>query len=315
MATKQIMTEKKPVKTGLLTEIKKNYQLLLLLVPGLIVLILFNYLPMGGVLIAFKDYKIRLGIFASEWVGFENFHKVFTGMDFGRILRNTVVISFLKLVTSFPAPIILALLLNELKAQRFKKTVQTISYLPHFFSWVILGNIIIMMFSTDGPINYLLKIFGMKESISFFGNEGWFIVLLLITNIIQTVGWSSIIYLAAICGVDQAVIEAAVIDGAGRLKQVIHVIIPAIMPTVVTVLILNLGSVLNAGFDQVYNLYNTTVYEVADIIDTYVLRQLEDMKYSIGTAVGLFKSVVGMVFVLGSNWLSDKFSGGEMGIM
>ena len=290
-------------------------ELLIFVLPGLIALILFNYLPMGGLLIAFKDYKIRLGIFESDWVGWENFVTVFGSMEFPRVLKNTVMISFLKLVTSFPAPIILALLINELRCKTFKKTVQTISYLPYFMSWVVLGGIVTMMFSTEGPVNYILKAFGMKESIIFFGDEFWFIVMLLITNIIQGVGWSSVIYLAAICSVDDAVVEAAVVDGAGRFRQIIHVILPAIMPTIVTVFILNLGSVLNAGFDQIYNLYNPTVYNVADIIDTYNLRQLQDMNYAEGAAVGLFKSVVGMVFVLSANFITNKLTDKEMGIM
>lgn len=297
-------------------KIKPNrLELLLFVLPGLAALIIFNYLPMGGLLIAFKDYKIRAGIFASEWVGLENFASVFSNMEFPRVLRNTVVISFLKLVTSFPAPIILALLINELKCKAFKKTVQTISYLPYFMSWVVLGGIVTMMFSTEGPVNFILKAFGMKESIIFFGDEFWFMVMLLITNIIQGVGWSSIIYLAAICSVDESVIEAAVVDGAGRLRQVIHVILPAILPTIVTVFILNLGSVLNAGFDQIYNLYNPTLYNIADIIDTYNLRQLQEMNYAEGTAVGLFKSVVGMIFVMGANFITNKITDKEMGIM
>ncbi len=290
-------------------------ELLLFILPGLAALIIFNYVPMGGILIAFKDYKIRLGIFASEWVGLENFVSVFGNLEFPRVLRNTVMISLLKLITSFPAPIILALLINEIRCKTLKKTVQTISYLPYFMSWVVLGGIVTMMFSTEGPVNYILKLFGMKESIVFFGDEFWFIVMLLITNIIQGVGWSSVIYLAAICSVDDSVIEAAVVDGAGRFKQIIHVILPAILPTIVTVFILNLGSVLNAGFDQIYNLYNPTLYNVADIIDTYNLRQLQDMNYAEGTAVGLFKSVVGMIFVLGGNAITNKLTDNEMGIM
>lgn len=290
-------------------------QLLLFILPGLAALIIFNYLPMGGLLIAFKDYKIRKGIFASEWVGFKNFAAVFSSMEFPRVLRNTVVISLLKLVTSFPAPIILALLINELRIKPLKKTVQTISYLPHFMSWVVLGGIVTMMFSSEGPVNYILKFLGAKSPIMFFGDEFWFLVMIVVTNIVQTVGWSSIIYLAAICGVDDSVIEAAVVDGAGRFRQVINVILPAILPTVVTVLILNLGSVLNAGFDQIYNLYNPTLYNVADIIDTYNLRQLQAFDYSKGTVVGLFKSVVGMVFVLGANYITNRLSDNEMGIM
>lgn len=313
MIKRQTLTNKS--NHSLSVSIKKHYQLILLLLPGLIALILFNYLPMGGVLIAFKDYKMRLGIFASEWVGFENFAKVFSGMDFGRVLRNTVVISLLKLVAGFPAPILLAILLNELQAVKFKKTVQTISYLPHFLSWVILANIFIPLFAAEGPINHMLKMFGMNESIKFFSDEKWFIVLIIVTHVFQTVGWSSIIFLAAICGVDESVVEASKIDGANRFRQIWHVILPALVPTITTVFILNLGGVLNAGFDQIYNMYNPMVYEVADVIDTYVQRQLEDANYATGTAVGLFKSVVGLVFVLGANYITNKLSGGEQGIM
>ncbi|MBQ3038922.1 MAG: sugar ABC transporter permease [Clostridia bacterium] len=310
MKSTKMKTGKKKFKISL-----NRLELLLFVLPGLIALIIFNYLPMGGLLIAFKDYKIRAGILGSDWVGFENFVSVFKSMEFPRVLRNTVMISFLKLITSFPAPIILALLINELRCKAFKKTVQTISYLPYFMSWVVLGGIVTMMFSTEGPVNFVLKAFGMKESIIFFGEEFWFIVMLLVTNIIQGVGWSSVIYLAAICSVDDSVIEAAVVDGAGRLKQIIHVILPTILPTIITVFILNLGSVLNAGFDQIYNLYNPTVYNVADIIDTYNLRQLQQLDYAKGTAVGLFKSVVGMVFVLGANYITNKLTDKEMGIM
>ncbi len=313
-----IMTKKYTsykIKKSSFIGIKKHWQLLLFLLPGLIALILFNYLPMGGILVAFKDYRIRDGIFGSDWVGFANFQKMFTGMEFPRILKNTLVISFLKLITSFPAPIILALLLNEIHNSKIKKCVQTISYLPHFFSWIILGNIFTMLFSIEGPVNSVLKMLGLNESIAFFKSEGWFIFLLIVTNIYQTVGWGTIIYLAAISGIDNSLIEAATIDGAGRFKQVIHIIIPTIMPTVTTVLILNLGGILNAGFDQIYNLYNPTLYNVADIIDTYVLRQLSENNYSIGTAVGLFKSVVGLIFVFATNKIVNKLSDDEMGIM
>lgn len=306
----QKIQRKKPSAVG-----KKNWQLLLFIIPGLIALFLFNYLPMGGLLIAFKDYKIRDGILGSAWVGFENFRKMFTGMEFPRVLKNTIVISFLKIIVSFPAPIILALLLNELRARKFKKVVQTISYLPHFLSWVILGSIFTMLFAVEGPVNSVLTVIGVPEKIPFFRSEGWFIFLVVITHVYQTVGWGTIIYLAAITGIDNSVVEAAAIDGAGRLKQVRHVILPAILPTIVTVFILNLGSVLSAGFDQIYNLYNPTLYNVADVIDTYVLRQLQDNNYSLGTAVGLFKSVISLVFVLGTNWIVGKLSDDEMGVI
>lgn len=297
------------------TTIRKKYQLLLFLIPGLLAMIIFSYIPMGGILIAFKNYKIRDGILGSEWIGLYNFYKMFTGLEFPRVLKNTIVISLLKLAAGFPAPIILALLINEIHNSKFKKCVQTISYLPYFFSWVILGSIFTMFFSAEGPVNAILKACGMKESIIFFRSEGWFIFLLVVTHVYQSVGWGTVIYLAAISGIDASVIEAAKVDGAGRFKQVIHVILPTMLPTITTVLILNLGSVLNAGFDQIYNLYNPTLYEVADVLDTYVLKQLQDMNYSFGTAVGLFKSIVGVIFVLGSNWIVSKLSDDEMGIM
>ena len=303
------------LKNSPLANIKKHWQLLVFILPGLAALILFNYLPMGGVLVAFKDYKIRDGILGSDWVGLENFHRMFTGMEFPRVLKNTVVISFLKLVLSFPAPVILALLLNELRSNKLKRTIQTISYLPHFLSWVILGSIFTMLFAVEGPVNSLLVALGVPERIPFFRSEGWFLVLIVLTHIYQTVGWGTIIYLAAITGIDNSVVEAAAIDGAGRFKQVIHVTLPTILPTIITVFILNLGSILSAGFDQIYNLYNPTLYNVADVIDTYVLRQLQDNKYSLGTAVGLFKSVVSLVFVLGTNWIVNKLSDNEMGIL
>ncbi len=295
--------------------LEKNYSLLWFVLPGAILLFLFNYMPMGGLIIAFQDYKIGKGMLASEWVGWQNFIDVFTGMDFFPVLKNTIVISFLKIVCGFPAPIILALFLNEVKNKAFKSTVQTISYLPYFFSWVVLGGIVMMLFSTTGPINHMLKFFGLKESIVFFGDGTFFVIMLVVTNIMQSVGWGAIIYMAAISGVDNSIIEAARIDGAGRLRQVIHVIIPSIIPTIITTLILNMGGILNAGFDQILNLYNPMVYDVADIIDTYVLRKLETMDYSMGTAVGLFKSVVSMIFVLGTNYITKKMSDDELGIM
>lgn len=295
--------------------LEKNYSLLWFVLPGAILLFLFNYMPMGGLIIAFQDYKIGKGMLASEWVGWQNFIDLFTGMDFFPILKNTIVISFLKIVCGFPAPIILALFLNEVRNKAFKSTVQTISYLPYFFSWVVLGGIVMMLFSTTGPINHILKFFGLKESIVFFGDGTFFVIMLVVTNIMQSVGWGAIIYMAAISGVDNSIIEAARIDGAGRLRQVIHVIIPSIIPTIITTLILNMGGILNAGFDQILNLYNPMVYDVADIIDTYVLRKLETMDYSMGTAVGLFKSVVSMIFVLGTNYITKKMSDDELGIM
>ena len=313
-------TEKKPKEPfgvrakHLLLQYKKHYPLVLMIVPGLIALILFNYLPIYGVTIAFKDFKLLEGITGSDWIGMDNFVELFSGNDFLHVLRNTVVISLLKLACGLPAPIILALLLNEVRHTTYKKVIQTFTYMPHFFSWVVLSGIITMIFSTSGPVNAVIQALG-GQPLSFFGDGGLFIGLVVGTSVWQTVGWGTIIYMAALSGVDDSLYEAAVIDGAGRWKQAIYISIPCILPTIATVFILNLGSVLNAGFDQIYNMYNPTVYEVSDIIDTYVLRRLQEMDYGIGTAADLFKSVVGLMFVLAGNWLTKKLSGDEMGIL
>lgn len=302
-------------KESLIKQYIKHYPLVLMLLPGLIALILFNYLPIYGVTIAFKDFKLLEGITGSDWEGFKHFIKLFSGNDFPRILRNTVVISFLKLLFGIPAPIILALLLNEVKCTGYKKVIQTFTYLPHFFSWVVLAGIITMVFSSSGPVNTVLQTLGMNKPLEFFSDNKLFVGMIVFTAVWQGVGWGTIIYMAALSGVDESMYEAAVIDGAGRWKQALYISIPSILPTITTVFILNLGSVLNAGFDQVYNMYNPTVYEVADIIDTYVLRLLQKMDYGVGTAADLFKSVVGLMFVLGGNWLTKKLSDDEMGIL
>lgn len=301
-------------KESLLVQYKKNYQLLFFLLPGLIALILFSYMPMYGLLIAFKDYKFLLGVNDSPWVGFEHFISLFTRLDFLRILKNTFSISLLKLIFGFPAPILLALCMNEVKNMKFKKTVQTFSYLPHFFSWVILSGIIAMLFSVDGPVNIIMKQIGFDEGISFYGDSAWFVFMLIFTHVWQSMGWGSIIYLAALSGIDQSLYEAAEIDGAGKFKQLTNITLPCIKPTIATVFILGLGNVLSAGFDQILNMYNPTVYEVADILDTYVLRCLQSMDYGVGTAVGLFKSLVGLVFVLSANKIVKVLTDNESGI-
>lgn len=298
-------------KTDFFSQYIKNWQIVMFMIPGLILLLIFAYGPMFGLLIAFKDYKMALGVFESEWVGLEHFRRLFTGNDFLNVLKNTVTISFLKLIVNFPLPIILALLLNEMRNATYKKIVQTFSYLPHFFSWVVMGGIVMMLFSNGGPVNDILINFGMEKPISFFGNGFWFVVLLLISSVWQGIGWSSIVYISALSAVDQSLYEAATVDGASRWKQTLHISIPAILPTIVTVLILNMGQILNGGFDQIFNLYNPSVYETADILDTFVYRKLQTMDYSLGTAVGLFKSFVGMIMVIVVNGVVKKLTDGE----
>lgn len=305
-------------KKPLFKEFKKHYALLIMLLPGLIALLLFSYKPMYGLLIAFKDYKFRLGVWGSPWAdqnGMAHFIRMFTSGDFIKVLRNTIVISFLKLICGLPAPIILALLLNEMRGKIYKRIVQTLTYLPYFFSWVVLGGIFKMLFATVGPVNLILTALGMSEPIPFFGDNRLFLWVLLGTHVWQSAGWGAIIYMAALSGVDESLYEAAYIDGASRWKQVWHISIPAIMGTITTVFIMNLGGVLNAGFDQIYNMYNVMVYESCDILDTYSLRLLQDGRYEIGTALGLFKSVIGMIFVLAANKVVKVLSKDEYGIL
>ncbi len=306
-----------PKKKTLAKQLKENLPLLLMILPGFIALLLFNYKPMYGILVAFKDYKFKLGVFGSEWAaqnGMEHFIRMFRGNEFASVLGNTIWISLLRMVFGWPSPIILALLLNEMRCGWYKKLSQTLTYIPNFFSWVILAGIFKMMFSSVGPVNTIVKMMGF-DPIPFFSSNVPFIVLVLVTAVWQGLGSGAIVYIAALAGVDESLYEAAYIDGASKFKQVIHITLPSIMGTITTVLIMNLSGILNAGFDQIYNMYNYSVYEVGDILDTYSLRLLQDGRYEVGTALGLFKSVVGLIFVLGSNWFIKFISKDEYGIL
>ncbi len=287
----------------------------LLLAPVIIYFVIFHYVPMYGITLAFKDFSIREGIIGSPWIGLKNFNKLFSGYDFYEILNNTLRISLGKIIFGFPAPIIFALMLNEIYRRGFKRVIQTISYLPHFISWVILGGIIMELLSpTRGAVNYILTLFG-AEPIYFLATPKYFRPVVIVTAIWQNVGWNSVIYLAAIAGISTEQYESAYMDGANRFQTAIHITLPSIMPTIVILFILGLGNVLNAGFDQIFNLYNSSVYSVADIFDTYVYRMgLANMKYSFSTAVGLFKNVVGLVLILGTNFIVKKLGDGEYGI-
>jgi len=262
--------------------------------------------------IAFKNYKIKQGIFGSAWCGLDNFTKAFATPTFARSVKNTLVISGLKLLFGFPAPILLALMLNEVTHIRFKKTVQTITYLPHFLSWVVLAGMFQQLLSpNNGAVNAVLKqVFGLKDSIYFLGSNQYFRGTLIVTDIWKNVGWSSILYLATISGIDPALYEAATVDGASRWQCTRYITLPSLVSTIVVMLILNIGSIMDAGFDQVFNLYNSAVYQTGDIIDTYVYRYgLGDMKYSLATAVGLFKNVIAFVLVVGTNLIARRISG------
>ena len=296
-------------KQTLLYKYKKHFNLFLLFVPVLIYLLIFCYTPMLGIVIAFKDYNLKAGIWGSPWVGLKYFRQLFSTPSFFEVLRNTIWISCLRILFGFPAPIILALLLNEVLSKRYKKVVQTVSYLPHFLSWVILAGIFIPFLSpASGPVSYIFKVFGLKP-VYFLGDPKWFVFTLIITGIWQSCGWGSIIYLAAISNISMEQYESSFLDGANRLQRAIYITIPSILPAITIIFILNVGSILNGGFDQIFNLYNEGVYKVADIIDTYVYRRgLIKLEYSYSTAVNLFKSVIGFFMVLLTNQFTKKVS-------
>lgn len=292
-------------------DIKEYRQLLFMMAPAVLFFAIFSYVPMYGVVLAFKDFRIMDGIMASPWVGLKYFRKAFEDPYFLKTIENTLVISFGKLIFGFPLPILFAVLLNELKGNRFKKIVQTVSYLPHFMSWVILGSIFFSLLSLGGPVNSILEFLGF-EKIMFMGTSSVFRQVLITTDVWKGFGWGSVLYLAAIAGIDQEMYEAAKVDGANRLHNILYITLPTILPVICINLILNLSGILNAGFDQVFNMYSETVYDVADIIDTYVYRiGLKSMQYSLSTAVGLFKSVIGLVMIILVNFVIGKVGGKE----
>ncbi|WP_206424037.1 ABC transporter permease [Anaeromassilibacillus sp. An200] len=281
----------------------------LMLLPGMIVLLIFVFVPLLGSVMAFQDYKVGLGFFRSPWVGLENFRIIFTFRDSVQVFWNTLIIAFGKLVLNAIVPVIFSILLNELGGKIFKRTFQTIVYLPHFLSWVVLATVVTNMFSLDGPINAFLGLFGV-DGIQFLADNSWFRTVIIGTDVWKEFGYNSVIYLAALLSIDPGLYEAASIDGASRFKQILHITLPSLMPTVVLMVALSLGNILNAGFDQVFNLYNPIVYETGDIIDTYVYRiGMVERQYSIGAAVGLFKSIISFVLILGSNRLAKRLTG------
>jgi len=299
-----------PRKRGFLWNIGRYKFLYLLGIPTIILFILFEYLPMYGIIIAFQDYKPHLGIAGmfekSKWVGLTNFVNFFNSFYFGRLLRNTVRLSLLKLLFNFPAPIILAIFLNEMRNKKFKKVAQTISYLPHFLSWVILAGVVNSIFDSSGTVNYVIKTFG-GEKVNFLYDKTNIIWIIVLSSTWQSVGWGSIVYLATLSGIDSQLYESSVLDGATRFQQIIYINLPALYNIVSIRLILSMGSILNAGFGQVLMLYNELTYETVDIIDTFVYRQgILDLKYSYSTAVGLFKTVIGLAMMLSVNYLAKK---------
>ena len=291
-------------------QFKNQLYLHMMLLPAVILLLLFSYYPMLGIIMAFQKYYPSTGLLGSKWIGFDNFIYMMSLPDTFPAIRNTLFIAILKIIGNLFVPLTFALLLNEIGNNKIKKSVQTIVYLPHFLSWVIMGGILIDILSpSTGIVNEIIKFFGFKP-IFFLGNENWFPHTMVITDVWKNFGYNAIIYLAALTGVDPSLYEAAIIDGAGKVKQTFHVTIPGILPIVVLMTVLSIGNVLNAGFDQIFNLYNPAVYSTGDIIDTLVYRLgLIDFQYGVSAAVGLFKSLISLILIMTSYKLADKYAG------
>lgn len=294
-------------KVTLLSQIWRYRQLYLLILPAVIYFLVYSYAPFWGLQIAFKDFQVFRGVLASPWVGFEHFHDVFSSPKFPQVMLNTVLISIYRIVFGFPVPIICALLLNEVRQLWFKRTIQTVTYFPHFLSWVVFAGIIINVLGPTGALNALLHAVGLPQ-VNFLTNPSLFRADLVGTGIWKEFGFSTIIYLAALGSIDPQLYEAVMVDGAGKLRQIWHVTLPGLRPVMGVLLVLSIGSLLDAGFDQVFNLYNGAVLQVGDIIDTYVYRiGLLDSQFEFATAVGIFKGVVGLILVVSANYILRKF--------
>ncbi|MBQ8160944.1 MAG: sugar ABC transporter permease [Clostridia bacterium] len=305
------MTREKPKRSRAYLHQRRMRELPLhlMLVPGLVLVFIFHYIPMFGIVMAFQNFKPAKGFFRSQWVGWDNFVYMARLPNMGSVLFNTVFIAVMKIIAGMIVPIFVALMLNEVGSKAFKRTVQTIVYFPHFLSWVILGGVLMDVLSpSTGIVNDLIRFFGGKP-IYFLGDRTWFPYTMVITAVWKNFGYDTIVYLAALTNVDKNLYEAAAIDGATRMKQTWHVTLPGILPIVTLMGVLNLGNILNAGFDQIFNLYSPSVYSTGDIIDTFVYRLgLEQAQFSVSTAVGLFKSVISIIMVSMSNYLAGRFA-------
>ncbi len=300
------------MKKGFSYYIKRDYLLYLMLVIPVAYILTFKYAPMYGIQIAFKNYNIFEGINSSPWNQYETFKQIFSSKQFFQVVRNTMVLNGLDLIVGFPAPIILAILLNELIWTRFKRASQTILYLPHFLSWVIIGGIVAQLFSPTGMLNSLIVDMG-GQTYPFLTDKYVWVVTYVFVGVWQNAGWGTILYLAAMTGIDHQLYEAAEADGAGRLRKIWHITLPGIRSTIVILLILQLGNIMAINFDRPFNIQNNLVMDFGDVISTYVYRVgIQSADFSLGTAVGLFQSVICMIFLLSSNFISRKL--GEDGI-
>ncbi len=288
----------------------KNYtwQYYLMLIPGIIVTFIFCYIPLYGVIIAFEDYNVGMG-FNSPWVGLKNFQYLFSQPTFTRTITNTLYIAVWKLALGIIVPVTIAILLNEMRSNKLKRFYQTLIYIPNFLSWIIMAGVLMDILGSSGAINMILTKLGLP-AVDFLGNAKVFPWTMIVSDVWKGFGYGTIVYLAALTGIDPSLYESAMLDGATRWQQIKNITIPLLMPTVILMLVLSLGSVLNAGFDQIYNLYSPAVWETSDIIDTYVYRLgIQQAQYAVGAAVGLFKSVVSAILVITSYVLADKLAG------
>ncbi|NLM10559.1 MAG: sugar ABC transporter permease [Clostridiaceae bacterium] len=312
-ASVQLHGNKKSKGKSKLTTIRKDLWLYILLIPGLLHYLIFKYLPMWGILIAFKDYNAYLGFFDSPWVGFKHFTDFFSNPDFRKLLSNTLIISFYNLVFGFPAPVIMALMLNEIRKEWYKRTIQTLVYIPHFISWVIIASLTYTLFNSQGVVNRYLLQMGWEKTVPFLTDGEYFRGMIIGQTIWKETGFGTIIYLAALSGVDPQLYEAAIIDGANRFKQLWHITLPSIKSTVVTLLILRLGHILDNGFDQIFLMSNSLNRKVSEVFDVYVYTiGITRGAFSYSTAVGLFKGVIGIILIYSANWLAKKV--GESGL-
>ncbi|EHS56816.1 ABC transporter permease subunit [Paenibacillus kribbensis] len=289
--------------------LQRTWPFHIMLLPAIIFLIVFSYIPMGGIVMAFQNYKPWLGITGSEWVGLDNFRFLFQREDSLQVVWNTLIIAVLKMFFNLLVPFVFAILLNEIRKVGLQRSIQTLVYLPHFLSWVILGGILVDLLSTDGFMNRILGSLGIQP-IFFLGDNNWFRFTVIVSDIWKEFGYNTIVFLAALAGINPSLYEAAEMDGASRWRQTLHITVPSLIPMVVVVGTLALGNVLNAGFDQIFNLYNPLVYQKGDIIDTFVYRTaLINGEMGFATAIGLFKSVISMILILISYRLAYKWAG------
>lgn len=280
----------------------------LMMAPGMLFIAVFSYIPMVGIVMAFEDYVPAKGILHSKFVGLEHFQYMFELPDIGQIFMNTLIIAVGKILLGTAMAIVFAILLNEIRVKFLKKTIQTIVYLPHFLSWVVLAAVVVNMVNLDGPVNQLLAAFGIQK-INFLGSNHWFRPMIIVTDVWKEFGYNSIVYLAAITSIDPGLHEAAAMDGANWWKRVWHITLPGMLPIILLMAAMSLTSILSAGFDQIYNLYSPMVYQTGDVLDTYVYRMgLIGRQYSFSTAVGLLRSVVGMILMLTANGLAKRFT-------